>query len=270
MAGIPVKYELAPRSTMEISMNIRRIPLSKATLLKMEPAERAFFLLAGHMLNELNSLNKVFCWCLSNSNKNQNSSIENLADGTQAMIYARILAGKLSEAWEVLGKSFFKSKLSQQVEAKLHPAAQLALKSIKSYFCKTNTINSVRNFFAFHYSIEQFNNHWEEAASEPNFEIILGGTIGNNLSLAGEFVANVALLNGIKSDDNSDAIRIFFDEVQSISTSFTEFLEGMILVVLEERFGADIAVLGQDENISPPLSFNGVAIPYFCTPNDSA
>jgi hypothetical protein len=236
----------------------------------MEPAERAFFLLAGHMLNELNSLNKVFCWCLSNSNKGQKSSIESLADGIQAMIYARILAGKLSEAWEVLGKSFFRSKLSQRVEAKLHPTAQLALKSIKSYFSKTNTINCVRNFFAFHYTVEQFNNHWEAAASEPNFEIILGGTIGNNISLAGEFVANMALLNGINSDDKSDAIRAFFDEVQSISTRFTEFLEGMILVVLEERFGADIAMPGQDENIFPFSKFNEVAIPFFCTPNDSA
>lgn len=233
----------------------------------MASAERAFFLLAGHMLNELNSLNKVFIWCLSNSNENQSSPIENLADGTQAMIFARVLAGKLCEAWEVLGKAFFRTKLSQRVEAKLHPAAQNALKEIKSYFSKANVIHQVRNSFAFHYSIEQFNAHWEEAADEPNFELILGGTVGNNLALVGEFVANTALLNGINSNSKSDAFKTFFDEVQSIASSFIDFLEGTIVAILEERFGSDVAALGRDEEIEPARSYNEVAIPFFCRPD---
>lgn len=235
----------------------------------MSPEERAFFLLAGHMQNELNSLNKIFSWCLSNTNASQRSPIESLADGTQAMIYARVLAGKLCEAWGVLGKAFFSTKLSQRVEAKLHPTAQHALKKIKSYFGKTNTIHRVRNSFAFHYSVEQFDIHWEEAADEPNFELILGGTVGNNLSIAGEFVANMALLNGIDSDNKSDAFKTFFDEVQSIASSFTDFLEGTIVAIIEERFGSDLAAHGRDEDIFPARSYNEIAIPFFCKPDVS-
>jgi len=82
-------------------MKARRISLSKETLQNMEPAERAFFFLAGHIQNEINSLNKVFTWCLQNSSVNKVSALEDIANITQAMIYARILAGKLNEAWEV-------------------------------------------------------------------------------------------------------------------------------------------------------------------------
>jgi hypothetical protein len=75
------------------------------------------------MQNELNSLDKVFGWCLHNTRSDHTSPIERLADGTQAIIYARVLAGKLCEAWEVLGKAFFSTRLSQRVESELHPIA---------------------------------------------------------------------------------------------------------------------------------------------------
>ena len=59
----------------------------------MSKDERAFFLLAGHMQNELNSLHKVFAWCLHN--QGVTTPIESLANGVQAQLYARLLAGKL-------------------------------------------------------------------------------------------------------------------------------------------------------------------------------
>lgn len=248
-------------------MKIRRIHLPKDALLKMASAERAFLLLAGHMQNELNSLNKVFGWCLHNPRSDHTSPVEGLANGMQAMIYARVLAGKLLEAWRVLGTAFFGTKLSQRVESKLHPIAQDALKKIKSYFGKTNAIYRVRNYFAFHYSVEEFNTNWKEAADEPNFELVLGGTVGNNLHLAAEFVANTALLNGINSNDKADALRTFFDDVQSVASSFTDFLEGTIVAILEEQLGSGLTTLGREEEMFPTRRYNEVAIPFFCKPD---
>jgi hypothetical protein len=185
----------------------------------------------------------------------------------QAMIYARLLAGKVFAAWEVLGKAFFGTKLSQRIESKLHPIAQNALKKIKSYFGKTNAIYRVRNFFAFHYSVKEFDTNWKGAADEPTFELVLGGTVGNNLHLAAEFVANTALLNRINSNDKADALRTFFDEVQSIASSFTDFLEGTIVAILEERLGSGLTTLGREEEIFPTRSYNEVAIPFFFKPD---
>jgi hypothetical protein len=234
----------------------------------MAEGERAFVLLAGHIQNELNSLHKIFAWCLHNPPANHLSGIESLADGTQALIYARILAGKLCEAREALQKSFFGTGLSKRVETKLHPVAQDALKNIKSYFGKTNAIYRVRNFFAFHYSVEEFNAHWTEAANEQTFEFILGGTVGNNLYLASELVANTALLNGINSSSKGDALSVFYDEVQTATANFTNFLEGAILAIFEEQFGTSyLASLGQEEEILPEHTFNEIHIPFFYKPD---
>ena len=186
-------------------MKIRRIPLSKDILLRMEPADRTFLLLAGHMLNELNSLNKVFGWCLHNHPTNRASSIESLANGMQAMIYARMLAGKLCEAWKVLGRAFFGTMLSQRVESRLHPIAQEALQKIKRYFNNSNAIKKVRDSFAFHYDAPEFGLNWEAAADEESFELVLGGTIGNNLYLASELVAITALLCAFNANDREAA-----------------------------------------------------------------
>lgn len=233
----------------------------------MDSADRAFLLLAGHMQNELNSVNKVFAWCLQRRPTDSASSIEGLANGMQSMIYARVLAGKLYEARKVLDKAFFNTKLSQRVESRLHPIAQDALQKIKRYFNNSNDSNIIKNVrenFAFHYNAGKFGDNWEAVADRPSFELILGGTVGNNLHLASEMVANTALLNAINDNDYEDSLRTFFDEVQSVASNFTNFLEGTIVAILEEQFGTRLDALGHEEEILPGRSYSEIAIPFFC------
>ena len=251
-------------------MKIRRISLSKDTLLKMEPADRAFLLLAGHIQNELNSVQKVFAFCLHNGRTKLGSPIEGLANGMQAMIFARMLAGKLWEAQQVVHKAFFNTPLGPRVKSKLQPVAQQSLKKITKYFAKKgNTIQRVRQSFAFHYSPDQFGRNWEAVADEPFFELIAGGTVGNNLHLASEMVANAALLNALNPKGREVALGEFFNEIQSVASDFTNFLEGTIIAILEEHFGTDLSALGREEEISPALSHSEVAIPFFYKPDVS-
>ena len=155
-------------------MKIRRFSLSKNKLLKMHETERTFLLLAGHMHNEFSSLQKVFAWCLAELPSQPNSSIENLTNGSQAMIYARLLAGKLLEGWNVLGQAYFGSKLSHQLDDEMHHHALECLSKIKNYFSKQNIIFSVRNSFSFHYEASEVCRTWEAAADEPGFEFLVG------------------------------------------------------------------------------------------------
>ncbi len=108
------------------------------------------------------------------------------------MIYARILAGKLWEAWTALQATYFSSKLSIALEHGLHPDSCAARSALKSYFSHANLIDSVRNSFAFHYS-RKLGEHWEEVADGDKLQIILGGTIGNNINLAAELITNAAI-----------------------------------------------------------------------------
>jgi len=218
-------------------------------------------MLAGHMQNELNSLNKVFAWCLHSQERT--SPAESLADGVQAQLYARLLAGKLLEAWNALGIAFFGARISQRIEASLHPVAQEALAKLKTYFGKSNVIYRVRNSFAFHYAAEEFERHWAKAVDNPNFEIILGGTVGNNLNLASELVVNTAVLNSTGQHDEAAALQMFLDEVQSTANYFIAFLEGAILVLLESALPSPLVSQSRIDTIEPPFRFNDVAIPHF-------
>lgn len=230
----------------------------------MTESDRSFLLLAGHIQNELNSLHKVFAWCLHGNPSPESSAIESLVNGVQSQIYARLLAGKLLEAWVALGSSFFRTKISYRIEDKLHPHSRESLKAIKTYFNKPNNIFRVRNSFAFHYSVEEFTTHWHEPVDEPNFELILGGTIGNNFALASELVVLNALLSSIIPDDKTAALQTFFDEVQSLAEHFTIFLEGALIAILEEGAQSKLANLGYEEQeIAPQQGWADVRIPHF-------
>ena len=179
------------------------------------------------------------------------------------MIYARILAGKLNEGWELLGKAFFGTKLSQQLEDRLHPRAKEYLRGIKTYFGKTNTIYHVRNSFSFHYSAQEVAKNWEEAADEPGFELLVGAVVGNTFYQASELVANLAVLNSINPQDRSASLQRFFAEVQEVASLFIHFLQGVIMAILEKQFGSDFSRYGTVEEIFPSRKFDEIAIPFF-------
>jgi hypothetical protein len=185
----------------------------------------------------------------------------------QALIYARLLAGKLNEAWEVLAKAWFATKLSLKLEPKLHPQAKEARVQLGAYFGRTNLINRVRNSVAFHYSAEAVGAAWEEVADE--FETILGGTVGNNLHHGSELAANAALMKAVNPTDLEEALATFLNEVQSIASYFTEFFDGVLLVMLEDVLGPDFRNAGTYAEILPP-HFRDVHVPFFCIPDLSA
>jgi len=242
-------------------MQLRRVRLPRAALQQMPEAERAFLLLAGHMQNELNSLHKIFAWCLHG--QGQTSPLESLANSVQAQLYARLLAGKLLEAWNALDKAFFGARISQRIDPLLHPTARDALTKLKIYFGRSNVIHRIRNSFAFHYAAEEFERHWVKVADNRNFEIIFGGTVGNNIDLASELVVNAAVLDSTSQQDGSAALQTFLDEVQSMAGYFTAFLEGAILVLLESALPSPLVSQSNTESIEPRFRFDDVAIPHF-------
>lgn len=150
-----------------------------------------------------------------------------------------------------------------RIVALLHPVAQEALAKLKMYFGKSSLIYRVRNSFAFHYDAQELERHWEKVADNPNFEIILGGTVGNNMYIASELVVNSAVLNATSQQDEAAALETFLDEVQSVASHFTSFLEGAILVLLESALPTPLAGQSRCESIEPRFCFGDVAIPHF-------
>lgn len=249
------------------SISIHRVTISKDALISLTAAERNLLFLAGHVVNELNSLNKVFMWCLHKHPEEIPSKLNSLAQGVQSLVYARTLAGKVSEAWEALKTGWFRNRLAAQLEPSLHSEAVAALASLKTYFGRSNPINRVRNSFAFHYSSLALGEHWEEAVHGAPFEAVFGGTLGNNLHLGAEIVANAALLRGVSAGNPEENLRIFFDDVQTMANHMTTLMEGITMLITEKAIGQPLRSAASAEPLVVTQSYSEVSIPYFCRPD---
>lgn len=245
-------------------MKIRKLTLAKAELQKLSDAERTFLLISGHIQNEFVSLNKVFAWCIAP--RQTDSRVESIVAGSQALIFAKILAGKLHEGWQLLNKAFFGTKLSHDLDGLMHASTKDSLSRLKAYFGRSNLIYTVRNSFSFHYSADEIARHWEEAANEPGFDFFVGNEYGNTFHQASEMAVSLALLNGINPNDRAAALGAFLDEIQKITSLFNDFLSGAMLTILERCGGENLSNLGTEEELFPTRSFEDIDIPFFYLP----
>ena len=178
----------------------------------------------------------------------------------------KILAGKLHEGWQLMNTAYFGSRLSHELAPVLHDSTWIALDGLKSYFSKSNLIYTVRNSFSFHYSAEEIALHWQEAASEPDFDIFLGNSFGNTFHQASETAVNLAVLNGINREDKSAALKTFLDDIQNAADLFNDFLDGVILVILVRCFGTNLSALWVEDEVHPTKSLDEIDIPFFYIP----
>lgn len=249
-------------------MKIRRIALPVTELLRLEPAERNVLFLVGHINNEISSLTKIWGWCLDGAKVAGVSEIEAYAGTAQAMMYARLLAGKLLEAWGALEKSWFASKVGVEVARSLHPDAVKSLDVLKVYFGSKNLIYMVRNSFAFHYDPAALGQHWEQAAQEPFFEIVIGINRGNSFNQASELVANIAVFQTVTSGDPHAGMASFLEEINFVSGHFQIFCEGVARALIERLSGSNLDELGSLSDVTPAKKFSEVSIPVFYQPDE--
>lgn len=247
-------------------MQIRRVTLPTAELKKLGTEERNLFFLVGHINNEILSLYKTWSWCLAAGNKPDAIQIEVNSANAQGMIYARLLAGKLLEAWDALGKTWFASKLGFDIASSLHPIALASLEELKRYFGSKNLIYAVRNSFAFHYNATALGSNWERAAQEPFFELVIGIDRGNTFHQAAELVANVAVFHSIVPGNAQAGMDAFFTDINFIAGHFQNFCEGVTRDILERLYGINLDQLGELAEVVPVKRYSEMFIPVFTDP----
>ena len=109
-------------------MNVYEIPISKNQLDSIPADERVFFFQIGHLANELSTLNRLLLFV---SNSDGFTDLERRARNAQAMLLIRLCSGKLFEAWQMLQRDFFGSKLSKEYEPLMDESGRNSLTEIK-------------------------------------------------------------------------------------------------------------------------------------------
>ena len=242
-------------------MQLHRIAVPKEILVEMPENERNFFISVGHLLNELNVLNKIFYRC---SRYPTSDRIVGKAQTTQALCMAKILAGKLAVGWEMLRTFYFNTQLSREYSLLLSPEASEAQRELGRYFGRsTNVVSAIRNRYAFHYDLKQFSEALAAPSEEDGWEKFIGKKTGNSLYFFSELVIGHSLLRHINSVSQKAAMETLIDDINLICELFITFLTGCLIVITERYLLNDDGLSIEPVNIEDPPGLDDVRIPFF-------
>ncbi len=240
-------------------MKIFVAKLSKEKLKLAPPAERSFFLVMAHLVNEINALNKLIFW--SHEYPTQNSAEKN-GEVSLTFILLRLLAGKLNEGNELLRKKFYGSKISKDYAPALSQKGQEALNQIKRYFSGTNCVTHIRNNYAFHYSPEELDAVLPTVPEELEIYVSDGGG-ANTLYYFAEVLANRAILRTIDDKDGYSAYKKLVKDLPMVAGWFINFAESLLVEFIskyEENIWDGFAEEVQFDTLP---SITDIKIPWF-------
>jgi hypothetical protein len=242
-------------------MQLHRIAVPRETLLGMPENERNFFIAIGHLLNELNLLNKLFYRCSQYPTADR---LVGKAQATQAICVAKIVAGKLAAGWELPRNFYFNTRLSREYDPLLSPEASEARRELGRYFgCNTNVISAIRNRYAFHYDPERFSAALAASSEEDGWEMFLTEETGNSLYFFSEVIIGHGLLEHINQRSHQAAMDTLIDDIASIGHLFITFLTGCLVVISERYFQDGGGLPIKSVEIEDPPGLDDVPIPFF-------
>ena len=244
-------------------MKVRRITITQQQLGCIPPDERALLVLAGHVLNEVNVIDKLAYLC---SQSIQSTDWIGKANAMQSFVLVRVLCGKLDEGWAMLHKAYFRTKVSQAYEDKLDQEAKESLASLKSYFSKSNDISRVRDEFAFHFDKKHALAEVPADAIAEDMSMYLphNGRAGHSLFYFSEFLMNRSLMDAINIKAPALSLQSLFGEVRAAVEDLNKFLLGLMYSVINVRIDkASLEGAETEVEVGHVPSSRRKAIPYF-------
>ncbi len=240
-------------------MRITRIKLDKEKLLEIPETERIFFIALGHSINEVNAIAKMLYWA---ANAPESCEVEEHGKFSLLLLFITILSGKLNESWELLKKHFFGTGLSKVLEPQLEGEFLESLDKLKKFFGSKNSINTIRNQFAFHYSPEEMNRELPEI-DDDLFIYLEPDRAPNNLYYFAELISANALLSVIEKLDPHDTYKELVDELFDVSVWFAILAEGLMVSIIDLYYEDSREGVFEEIEIEDLQHISNMYIPWF-------
>jgi hypothetical protein len=235
-------------------MDIYRVTISKAELGQLPEPGQMFFICAGNLLNDLNTLQK----CVLYSNFTSQSEVERRVQLGTSLFFSRLTASKCWEGWLMLQKAYFGTRLSKDYQNLISMDGQKALQQLKLYFSGENLIKEVRNRFEFHSpDQEALRTCLAEVSDDEIFEIYIAESQGNcRFQLSDVLITSAAMK--LISVDRGEAMFRLLKEPVDVAGNFIRFLMAWIHVFLAKHLDEKELV-----TIANPPSLEEVRLPFF-------
>lgn len=243
-------------------MRLIRTVISATALNAMASDERVLVVSLAHAANEINVFRKL---TLLSSNFDRSSKWQQDAQTCQFLALLRVTTGKLYEAWQLLGTTYFRSKLSIDYKDKLDSNGQDAIAFLKTYFGRADSlVAKVRNEFAFHYRSEHLGTTVVDPDDQQELSLYLSEIPGNILYYFAEHIAGTALLKTVGTPDLRLAVGKLLTEVAEVISQFNTFSQVLISVLIDHALPGTLETLTVDEPLDVDIpSASEVAMPYY-------
>ena len=238
-------------------MDIVKVSIPRDVVEGLKPEERDFVVSIGYLTNQINVLNKLLL--IANRHHGDNE-VEESGKVMTIGFLLRVLAGYLSEGWELLQTMYFGSKLSMEYDKKLPGAGAEALVELKRYFSNANLIRTIRSEFAFHIPT----GHLQSALDKDQeaLEFYIAEATGNCLYMGAESLAMWELVENAGGGDHAAGMNKLFDEILEMSGWYSTFTNNCLLVFSSSSKMESAAVIKEVLQIDDVPDFNILQLPY--------
>ncbi len=260
-------------------MILKKVSLPNDKLKQASLQERAFLMRSMNLITELEIVQKCLVFSSNPILKGVSAigSIANTAQVAQSLYFARILAGILNEAYELLQKGFFSSEKVGTYQMKnlrdkylfdMRPEEKAGLENLVQYFSRDDDLRTVRKMFAFHFDIQKLLQETDVLLPQCAPEIFVAEAPANCLFTMADqlLVLTMAKKMGYETSDLKFAIDKFMKDISGLAKDCTAFFFGYIRVFLA-RYVHENGYELEEVEINVPPQLSDIDLPYFSIRN---
>jgi hypothetical protein len=246
-----------------------RIELTKAHLDQIPHDERIFYLMASQLANDLNIIAKLLIFA-SNGVMKSSDPIQHHLATTQALLFIKMMAGRLHEGKRLLSKAFFNKGLWKKYKDDLPLGARAIFEEVNSYFGKENLIEKIRNKFAFHSDLDVIEGMYANAPKDALFiDYHSAQYKSHSLYYGAEALTLNAMLKVVGEPDSRAALLTLTQEPGRIAALFTDFVQSFTALMLTRFIGLKQDDLeGRKLDVADGPVIDDVTLPHFCVPSE--
>jgi hypothetical protein len=246
-------------------MKIYKLDLTKRKLAALSAEERRALLLLGHAINEINVLQKLIL--MHRRTPAPHKIVERLEAG-QSLIFARILIGKLHEAWELFKvRVQAVSHLRSKYVIRSDTARCALLARLNKHFGGGSPLTAIRNRLSFHYTDKTnlVEDNFKHLSDTEPWEFYLAETMGNSFYWASELVTTAGMVRLATPDARGqpEDFGTLFDVATDVAADITELFQQIVADMAES-----IDVEAVPVEVGAPARLSTTSLPFLFDEDD--
>jgi hypothetical protein len=217
---------------------LKRIHLTKADLDRIPGDERFFYLMAGHLGNDVNILGKLVMVAFNTAYQDGlilKDEPHGQAGLAQWFLLQKFLAGRLHEAFRLMNSHYFAKGLHTKYEPMMAERPRKSREQFSAYFAqKANIISRVRQKFAFHFERQDIEELYSNLEGEYAFVTYVGEHLGHNLFFGSEMLSLSAMAALANAPTPLQGMEKIYSDTLEVSSWPGYFVVGFMRVIVQQ------------------------------------